>query len=112
MVGFRPLSNPQSRVASRIDQQLHTTIVRGIALCFERAPDLILVYVCDMMDGRQRQRSLLFDRWFAEFGDGYQKYAYTDDAYTYCGLIYRKGHPYADALTEAVSDYIRAKAEK
>ena len=80
-----------------------------IALSFERMPDIVLVYVCDMMDGRQRQRSLLFDRWFREFGAGCCKLVYTNDVETYCGMIFREGHPYTADLKEAVDLYIRNK---
>ena len=72
-------------------------------------PDIVLVYVCDMMDGRQRQRSLLFDRWFREFGAGCCKLVYTNDVETYCGMIFREGHPYTADLKEAVDLYIRNK---
>ncbi|MBO0938530.1 hypothetical protein J2I47_18405 [Fibrella sp. HMF5335] len=76
---------------------------------FQEQPDIVLVYVSDMMDGRQRQRSLLFDRWFREFGEGYTKLDYTDNTYTYCGMIFREGHSYTADLQEAVDLYVQDK---
>lgn len=108
MVGFRPL-NKDIETGTVRDQRLHPTIIKSIALSFERLPDIVLVYVCDMMDGRQRQRSLLFDRWFREFGQGYCKLVYTNDVETYCGMIFREGHPYAADMADAVNVYIRDK---
>jgi hypothetical protein len=41
--------------------------VMAILVEFFRVNDSVVLYVCDTSDGRQRKRSLLFQRWFNEY---------------------------------------------
>jgi len=57
----------------RIDPRIRATIQYIIADFFKKNGQSAIVYICDQADGKARQRSLLFSRWFSELSDTYIK---------------------------------------
>jgi hypothetical protein len=77
-----------------------------------RNPDAILAYVCSDLDGQDRNRHVLFGKWYNQsslkknfnllrrmIGD------------IYCGVIYNKNYPKHDVIEESFSDFDFEKPE-
>ena len=59
------------QVHAEHDTKVKQTVM-AILLEFFRVNASVVLYVCDTSDGRQRKRSLLFQRWFQEYNQNHQ----------------------------------------
>jgi len=66
------LFSPVIRFAA-FDPRIKVTIQQIIADFFKKNGRSAIVYMCDQADGKARQRSLLFSRWFSELSETYIK---------------------------------------
>ncbi|MBO9585136.1 MAG: hypothetical protein J7574_13325 [Flavobacterium sp.] len=51
------------------DPHIETTIITIISDYFKRNPNVIISYVCDIVDYKQDFRKRLFDKWYKNFND-------------------------------------------
>ena len=63
---FYPVGKPDTVY----DPRVKPTIVNSLQTFFNQNPDSILIYICDSMDSRARERSVLFNRWFRDTSSG------------------------------------------
>jgi len=49
------------------DQRIEDTIIFALDDFFQKNPDCIILYVCDSLDNRARERTILFDRWYKKY---------------------------------------------
>ena len=89
------------------DRKVRDTVLAIVEEFFDRN-NTTLLYICETGDGRQRQRSRLFERWFAAYE---RKVLYTsvtssvvDDAgiINYATIIVRNDNP---CLVEVITDF-------
>jgi Family of unknown function (DUF6169) len=59
---FYPFGKPNTSY----DHRIKLTIIESLKTFFEQNPDSVLIYICDSMDMRARERNVLFNRWFRD----------------------------------------------
>lgn len=80
--------------------------LENLALGYFTTPDRVLTYICDMSDGREEQRSRLFERWAANREDikHYPAKASLPSTTIYGGILTRHDLPYPDILQHELID--------
>lgn len=94
----------------RHDPLLYKTIEVILEVFFMQS-DNVMVYMCDMIDGRQANRNRLFKTWFNRYQD---KHLYTfinktityEDICFFGAIILKKSHPNHDKIIEQFNVYI------
>ena len=49
------------------DQRIEDTIIFALDDFFQKNLDCIILYVCDSLDNRARERNVLFNRWYKKY---------------------------------------------
>ena len=89
--------NNVRHVRAERDTKVKQTVM-AILIEFFRANASVVLYVCDTSDGRQRKRSLLFQRWFQEY-DHTEQFTVLfgcirdEDTDNYVGIIVERTNP-------------------
>ena len=89
--------NNVQHVRAERDTKVKQTVMT-ILIEFFRANASVVLYVCDTSDGRQRKRSLLFQRWFQEY-DHTEQFTVLfgcirdEDTDNYVGIIVERTNP-------------------
>jgi len=84
------------------DERIQATILLIIQKFFDANPHSILAIVCSTKDDRQRQRKIVFSKWYKSIKmDTIVK---TDLNYenVHLSYLYRKGHPFESMLKEEI----------
>lgn len=61
--GFYPVGDTKKKKDPRIEN----TIIFALDDFFQKNPDCIILYVCDSLDNRARERNILFNRWYKKY---------------------------------------------
>ena len=82
------------------DERIAATIFLIIQKFFDANPNGILAVVCSTKDERQRQRKIVFSKWYKST-DAIIK---TDLSYqnVHLSYLYRKGHPFESILKKEI----------
>lgn len=94
----------------RHDPLLYKTIEVILEVFFMQS-DNVMIYMCDMIDGRQANRNRLFKTWFNHYPDNYlytfmNKTLIYEELCFYGALILKKAHPNHDKIIERFNSYI------
>jgi len=86
------------------DESTKKTIIHLIEDYFRLNGDNALLYICLNSDEMARHRSVIFGKWFNEFGDGYERYKSdikTEKLNFYSSVIVKESNPNKTKLVEA-----------
>jgi Family of unknown function (DUF6169) len=88
------------------DPKAGETIMYVIAEFFKNHPQSILAYICSGNNNQERQRQILFSKWY-NASPLKAHYTFTKKQFEdiYCGVIYDKNHPNFYAIEEAFLDF-------
>lgn len=90
----------------RHDPKVGNTVVALAFRFLKQFPDGVLMFVCDPTDARNRQRKILFSKWFRTHGQAeFEKLdvkVVDESHHYYASLIFRQNHPYAAEIVAAV----------
>lgn len=98
------------------DPLVEKTIEVIIETFFEQDSN-ILLYICDMIDGRQSFRNRLFKRWVEEY-PGKDKFSFINKAVKfgdieyYGSIIIMKSHPEYDIIVDTFNNFVEQILEK
>jgi len=100
--------NNVRHVHAERDTKVKQTVM-AILIEFFRVNASVVLYVCDTSDGRQRKRSLLFQRWFKEYDHADQftiLFGCIRDENTdnYVGIIVERTNPYYQHVIDDFSE--------
>lgn len=89
-----------SRKTGTIDSRIRDTVVYGLRAAFDANPNLIITYACSTENDQEKQRALLFRRWFLQCGNDYKSIDFSDSKRIYATALYRNDHPAQDQISE------------
>lgn len=82
---------PLNHFERKYDSKVGHTIMKIIADFFEHMPDAILAFICSDDNDQDRNRQVVFSKWFNSYTDKDQYiFSKTTNANTYCGIIVMK----------------------
>ncbi|RCR70469.1 hypothetical protein DUE52_05810 [Larkinella punicea] len=86
------------------------TVIETLGRFFENLPQAVIIYNCSQENDHEKTRYDLFNRWFDEFGDEYDKVNYSDlESREYASAIFRKDHPQRRLIEPAFNKVFREK---
>ncbi|GAB3944538.1 hypothetical protein GCM10028805_12200 [Spirosoma harenae] len=95
--------------AGVVDSRIRDTVTYGLLAAFDANPNLIITYTCSTDNNQEKQRALLFRRWFLQCRDNYKSIDFSDSKRIYATAIYRKDHPEQDRIIDAFLQIYRDK---
>lgn len=84
-------------------------MVCGLQAAFDANPNLIITYACSTENDQEKQRALLFRRWFFQCGDDYKCIDFSGSNRIYATALYRKDHPAQDQIVDTFLEIYRNK---
>ena len=100
---------PEDRKAHPIDSKIATTIVEILRRFFSHNQNAMIM-VCDSLDGKERKRRKLFDRWYDHFADDnilkYDASAPLDEYQLYLSIYFTRTNPNKEQLLRAFRDLL------
>ncbi|WP_133299772.1 DUF6169 family protein [Larkinella punicea] len=92
------------------DLRMKQTVIETLGRFFENLPQAVIIYNCSQENDHEKTRYDLFNRWFDEFGDEYDKVNYSDlESREYASAIFRKDHPQRRLIEPAFNKVFREK---
>ena len=93
-----------------LDVRISHTIVRILSLFFANHQNSMIM-VCDSVDGRERKRNMLFDRWYRHYATSditkYDASAETEDYMLYVSLFVHKDNARKSEIVSAFYELVR-----
>lgn len=81
-----------------IDKRIRDTVIYGLRAAFDANPNLVITYTCSTDSNQQKQRALLFRRWFFQCGDKYKSIDFSDSKRIYATALFRNDHLLQDQI--------------
>jgi hypothetical protein len=101
---------PEGEPAREFDIRIQHTIVTILASFFSNNTNVMLI-VCDSTDGRERQRKILFDRWYLRYHTSdiikYDASLETEDYMLYVSLLIHSANPNLKQAVDAFYNLVR-----
>lgn len=98
-----------SHKTGTVDSRIRDTVVYGLRAAFDANPNLIITYACSTENDQEKQRALLFRRWFLQCGDDYKSIDFSDSKRIYATALYRNDHPAQDQIVDTFFSIYRNK---
>lgn len=76
-----------------VDKRIRDTVIYGLRAAFDANPTLVITYTFSTESDQQKQRALLFRRWFLQCGDQYKSIDFFDSKRIYATALFRNSHP-------------------
>ncbi|MCK8496036.1 DUF6169 family protein [Spirosoma sp. RP8] len=96
---FYPANNAEPSKES--DPRIECTVIYALVLIFDSRPDVVLSFTCSTKDGRERHRSILFGKWFSQYGGGYTRIKRSNPQTSfYAYTIFLADHPHSEQIKE------------
>lgn len=100
---------PASNEPHPIDTRIALTVV-SILMEFFTTKENAMIMVCDNLDGKEKKREILFQRWFKNYNDGrlvrFDASANTEDYTLYVSIYLRKDNPKISQLIQSFYELI------
>jgi hypothetical protein len=89
------------------DPKIGATIMHIIANMFLAYPRYFITYICSSSNGQERQRAILFRRWYNEsvLKNKVEHKQKKTAENTYCGALYSKNHELKDRMELAFEEF-------
>jgi hypothetical protein len=86
------------------DPRIEATVADTLRQVFEGDPNTIIAFTCSTEGDQERQRRILFGRWYQNNGDGFTRLTHTDKkSRLYTAAIFREDHPDRNEIEETFS---------
>ncbi len=100
---------PEGTAKHPIDYRIALTVVFILRQFFE-AKENAMIMICDNLDGKEKKRESLFQRWFNRYNDGsiikFDASAETEDYTLYVSIYLRKDNPNTAELIQSFYELI------
>ena len=100
---------PETNQTHSIDPRIAQTVVY-ILRQFFKSKENAMIMVCDNLDGKEKKREILFQRWFKRYNDGsiikFDASAETNDYTLYVSIYLRKDNPNTTELIQSFYELI------